>query len=108
MDINLKEINDHLVFEVVGDINHYNLLEFKKNLFTIADSGQYPSVIVDMKDVEFIDSSGIGTLVSAHKKMKANNGQFALLNVHEDLLNLLKLGTLDKFFKIYKNESELE
>jgi anti-anti-sigma regulatory factor len=39
--------------------------------------------------------------------MKAHNGKFSLLNIHEDVLNILKLATLDKFFQIYDTEDEL-
>jgi anti-anti-sigma factor len=54
-----------------------------------------------------MDSSGIGALVASQKKMRANNGKFALLHIHEDVLNILKLATLDKFFKIYDNADDL-
>ena len=50
---------------------------------------------------------GIGALVAGQKKMKAHSGKFSLLNIHEDVLNILKLATLDKFFTIVEGEDEL-
>jgi anti-sigma B factor antagonist len=60
-----------------------------------------------MKKVNYIDSSGIGALVAGMKKMKAHGGQFALMNIHDDVFIILKLATLDKFFIIYDSEDDL-
>ena len=106
MEIEVKDLGEHKVIEVSGEIDLYNVSELKKVLFSVTD-GSNPSVVVDMKNVNYMDSSGIGALVAGQKKMKAHNGKFSLLNIHEDVLNILKLATLDKFFKIYEGEDEL-
>ncbi len=106
MDISFKDLGEHKVIEVSGEVDLYNVSELKKALFSITD-GQYPSVVVDMQHVNYMDSSGIGALVAGQKKMKAHNGKFALMNIHDDVLNILKLATLDKFFKIYETDEEL-
>lgn len=106
MDIDIKEMGEHKVIEVSGEVDLYNVSELKKALFSVTD-GSHQSVIVDMKDVNYMDSSGIGALVAGQKKMKAHNGRFALMNVHDDVLNILKLATLDRFFKIYESEEEI-
>ncbi len=106
MEIEFKDIGEHKIIEVSGEVDLYNVSELKKALFSITD-GTYPSVIVDMQYVNYMDSSGIGALVAGQKKMKAHNGKFGLLNIHDDVLNILKLATLDKFFKIYESEEEL-
>ena len=61
-----------------------------------------------MKDINYMDSSGIGALVAGQKKVKTKGGKFALLNIKEDVLNILKLATLDQFFTIYSDENEIE
>jgi len=106
MDIDFKDLGDHKIIEVSGEVDLYNVSELKKALFSITD-GKFSSVVVDMENVNYMDSSGIGALVAGQKKMKAHNGKFGLMNIHDDVLNILKLATLDKFFKIYDNEDEL-
>ncbi len=106
MDISFRDIGESKVIEVSGEVDLYNVSELKKALFSVTD-GNHSSVIVDMKNVNYMDSSGIGALVAGQKKMKAHNGTFALMNIHDDVLNILKLATLDKFFKIYESEDEL-
>ena len=106
MEIEFKDIGDNKVIQVSGEVDLYNVSELKRALFSITD-GRHPSVIVDMKNVNYMDSSGIGALVAGQKKMRAHNGKFALMNIHEDVLNILKLATLDRFFKIYETEDEI-
>jgi anti-anti-sigma factor len=106
LGIKIRELDGHTVAEIEGDVDLYNVGKLKKSLFDIIDKGA-KSLVVDMKNVSYMDSSGIGALVASQKRIKANNGKFALINVSEDVLNVLKLSTLDKFFKIYANEEEL-
>ena len=106
VDVSFKDLGEHKIVEVSGEVDLYNVSELKKSLFSITN-GEFSSVIVDMSNVSYMDSSGIGALVASQKKMRANNGNFALLNIHEDVLNILKLATLDKFFKIYYNSDEI-
>ncbi len=106
MNIEFRQLGEHKIIDVSGEVDLYNVSELKKALFSITD-GQYPSVIVDMRNVNYMDSSGIGALVAGMKKMKAHTGKFALMNIHDDVLNILKLATLDKFFTIYDTEEEL-
>ncbi len=106
MEIEFRDIGDNKVVQVSGEVDLYNVSELKRALFSITD-GKHASVIVDMKNVNYMDSSGIGALVAGQKKMRAHNGKFALMNIHEDVLNILKLATLDRFFKIYETEDEI-
>ena len=106
MDIEFRDIGEHKIIQVSGEVDLYNVSELKKALFSITD-GKYHSVIVDMKNVNYMDSSGIGAMVAGQKKMRAHAGKFALMNIHEDVLNILKLATLDKFFKIYDTEDDI-
>lgn len=106
MDIVFKDFGEHKIIQVSGEVDLYNVSELKKALFSITD-GKHQSVVVDMQNVNYMDSSGIGALVAGQKKMRAHNGKFALMNIHEDVLNILKLATLDKFFKIYESEDEI-
>ncbi len=106
MEIEFKDIGEHKVISVSGEVDLYNVSELKKALFSVTD-GSYSSVVIDLKDVNYMDSSGIGALVAGQKKMRAHNGKFALVNIHDDVLNILKLATLDKFFTIYENEEDL-
>lgn len=106
LDISLKKINNYLVLKPKGDVDLYNVGGFKKELFKYTN-GVHDYIAIDLSEVEYMDSSGIGALVAGHKKMRAFNGKFILLGIREDVLNIIKLATLDKFFNIVENEDDL-
>ena len=91
----------------MGDVDLYNVGDLKRAVFELIDEGDLQSLIIDMSAVSYIDSSGVGALVAGHKKMKTQGGKFGLLGLNEDVLGILKLATLDQFFTIYSQESDL-
>ncbi|MCX7633269.1 MAG: STAS domain-containing protein [Turneriella sp.] len=107
MDIAFSDVGQHKVVRIIGDVDLYNVGDLKRAVFGLIDEGEVNSLVVDLSKVNYIDSSGVGALVAAHKKMKTQGGKFALLGPTEDVFNILKLATLDQFFKIYENESQL-
>lgn len=58
-------------------------------------------IILSMKGVRFIDSSGFGMLIHLMKKAKNNFGSFKISDVAPDLMDLLKLLQLHTIFEIY-------
>ena len=78
--------------------NCHNLLQQGKNL---ALEG-FTDVIVDFERVEFIDSAGIGTLISLSRLMKDNGGSLQLRNLGDNIKRVLSMSHLDKFFDIYQ------
>ena len=104
MEIKFREYGKHNVIEVAGDVDLYNVSELKQAIFDLVENTKTQSIIIDMKDTSYLDSSGIGALVAGQKKIKLKGGKFALLNIKDEVLNVLKLATLDQFFTIYENE----
>ncbi len=60
------------------------------------------SFVLDLSNIKFIDSTGIGVLISALKKSRQNNGEFMLSNVNKEVMDLLILMKLDKVFDFYQ------
>ncbi|MCW3804885.1 STAS domain-containing protein [Plebeiibacterium marinum] len=65
------------------------------------------NVLMNLSNIKFIDSSGIGVLISALKTARQNNRGFYLCCLQKDVLNLLKLMKLDKVFDIYDSKDAI-
>jgi anti-sigma B factor antagonist len=55
-------------------------------------------MVLNLENIRFIDSTGIGVLISALKTSRQNNGTFLLRNVNKDVMSLLSLMKLDSVF----------
>lgn len=58
-------------------------------------------LVLNLENIRFIDSTGIGVLISALKTARQNNGSFLLQNVNKDVMGLLTLMKLDKVFDFH-------
>jgi anti-sigma B factor antagonist len=85
-----------------AEANHENADEFKEDLLQLFAKYQ-KKIVLNLEQVEYIDSSFLGALVSVLKHLIACNSDIILTGLHKDVANLFKLIRLDKVFKIYKS-----
>lgn len=71
-----------------------------KGEFLILCKPKVETLIVDLGEVEFCDSSGLSALLIADRKMKEHGGAVRLAHVHKKVLALLKISMLDRVFPI--------
>jgi anti-sigma B factor antagonist len=60
----------------------------------------YVEVELDVRDVEFADAAGLGTLVGAAARLRSAGGDLVLQSVPKRILHVLKLTGLDELFTI--------
>lgn len=63
-------------------------------------------VMVDLSAVDYIDSSGVASLVEGFQYARSNNLEFGLVGVSEAAMNVLRLARLDQVFQIYASLDE--
>ena len=61
-------------------------------------------VLLNMKEVDFVDSSGIGEMVRGHVQLAKIGGQLKLVNLSKHVHMLLQVTSLNKVFEIFDNE----
>lgn len=86
---------------VVAGTEAAQLKEQVKSMLT-----QCVDVILNFSDIDYIDSSGLGVLVTLCTRASAPNGQVVLCNLPEKVQELLTITKLTKVFEIYKTEAE--
>lgn len=89
------------VLEVYGDIvGGPDAAKFNDKLHSLVTEGKM-KVIVDMLDVKFINSSGIGILIRGYTTVKNGGGELKLANLSEKIKGVLFLTKLNSVFDIY-------
>jgi anti-anti-sigma factor len=71
-----------------------------KGEFLILCKPKVQTLVVDLAEVEFCDSSGLSALLIADRKMKEHGGKVTLVHVHKKVMSLLKISMLDRVFDI--------
>ena len=81
-----------------GEIDLDKSPEVRENIKQLFD--QVKSVEVQLSRVEYIDSSGIAALIEGSQLAKNSSKEFYLTDVSNEVMKVIKLAHLDKFFKI--------
>jgi anti-sigma B factor antagonist len=88
-----------------GRLDVTTAAKFRKDVSDLA--GQKPKyLIVDLAEVGFMDSSGLGALVSALKSVKAAEGEMIVCSLSEQVQMLFELTSMGKIFKIYASPQD--
>jgi anti-sigma B factor antagonist len=94
-----RTIAEHTVLEVGGEVDVYTAPRLRERLVELIDGGA-PHVIVDLNRVDFLDSTGLGVLVGAHKKLRNTGRTFALACDKEPLLKIFRITALVQVFPL--------
>jgi anti-anti-sigma factor len=65
-------------------------------------------LLIDLKDITFVDSSGLGALVSALKKVRAAEQQMYICSINDQVRMLFELTSMDRVFQIFENRRQFE
>ncbi len=106
MQHTVHEFNGHTVIKIKNNIDIFNASEFKKMMFDII-SEEHSSIIVDMQEIGFTDSSAVSVIIACKRRADLYNCKFGLVNVTDNFIDILHLATLDKFFTIYEDYESL-
>jgi anti-sigma B factor antagonist len=93
------------VIEVGGEIDVYTAPKLRERLVSLVESGSY-ELIVDMENVEFLDSTGLGVLVGGLKRVRAHEGWIDLVCTQSRILRIFRITGLNRVFSIYDTVAE--
>ncbi|MCP4137244.1 MAG: STAS domain-containing protein [bacterium] len=99
MDIEVKEAESMVSIIVNGDIEMMTIKSFKQKLFEIGQNVD-KDIEIDLSNVDYIDSSGVGVLISLLKLQKKKGKTLKINKVSSKVLNVLKLSSLSDVFNI--------
>jgi len=75
----------------------------RKTIRDLLDAG-HTRILLNLGDVNYIDSSGIGELVSGFTAVRSRNGELKLLNLTKKVHDLLQITKLFTVFDVYNDE----
>lgn len=93
------------IVDVEGQLIVGNRQELKQRVLEELENGDRKFVI-DFSNTGYIDSSGLGVLVSLSKKIREQSGELRLASLNEDLRTLFELTKLDTLFRIAPSREE--
>ncbi len=93
------------VVQVAGEIDVYTAPTLREELAGLIDA-EHADVVIDLSAVSFMDSTGLGVLVGALKKVKTLGGDLRLVIDQEKVLKVFRITALTQVFPIFPTLDE--
>jgi anti-sigma B factor antagonist len=103
MEIRERHVGPTVVLDLSGHLVGDSLLKDKVNSLVFQGRRQ---ILLNLADVSYVDSSGLGELIAAHTAVARPGGQIKLLNLTKRVHDLLAITKLVTIFESYDLEAE--
>jgi len=94
----VKEYDESIVLSLNGEVDLSCSPQAREQILKELKKGK--KLLIDLSDVEYIDSSGVASLVEGFQVARGNDQKFALVGVSQAAMQVLQLARLDKVFTI--------
>ena len=105
MQLDQRKAGDALIVTPLEDrLDARVATDFKERMIELIASGN-TIIVLDLSKVEFIDSSGLGAIVSSLKRM-GGRGELVVCGLQETTMTLFKLTRMDRVFQVFDSEQQ--
>ena len=94
------------IFDITGDIDLAHSPQMRKALLGEIKEKKIPRVFLNMKNVRYIDSSGIASLVEGLKASRDVGTRLILFGLNNSVREVMQLSRLQKIFEIFDDEAQ--
>lgn len=105
MDLKIRKNGEIYIIDVNGEMDLYNSYKLKELVMKMLEKN-VKNFIINLEQVDYIDSSGIGALIYICSTMKKMNLKFAISNVHGSVKKVIELTKLMGYFPIANSVEE--
>lgn len=105
MDVAIEEFNDARQVFVAGKINSLMAQEFEKALDE-AICGEPKHLIVNLRDVEYLSSAGLRSILVIAKRLEKKNRKLAFVGARELVAQVIRLMGVDRIFPLCATTEE--
>lgn len=91
MNIKSRVYNNTIYIMMIGELDEYSATYTRNTLDQLFDSCVFNQVIIDLSELEFMDSTGIGVLIGRYKRLKNNNIPIYICNPNNHIEKIFKM-----------------
>jgi anti-sigma B factor antagonist len=104
MEIKEEKIDNVYLLKLMGRLDASCASQLKDAVLAMIDAGKL-KVLIDMAAVDFVDSSGLGTLVTCLRSVSKAGGTFKITSLNENPKSLFESTRLDRVFELYDSRN---
>ena len=103
LEIEVDDTGTYTLCRPVGELDAYTVSEFRQSLGELAS---HPQVVIDLSEVPFMDSAGLGALIGGIRRARENGGEVAVACSRPTLTRLLHTTGFDRIVPVTETLDE--
>lgn len=105
MEVDTRRTERGIVINAAGDVDLYSSPKLREAIQDAVKKKLSP-IVMNLKGVTYIDSSGVATLVEGLQRSKEFGGKFRLVGLKDRVYEVFQLARLQQVFEIFSTEAE--
>lgn len=102
----IKHYRNIVIVQLTGELDHHTAEHLRTELDEVLKRANVKHLILNLKQLDFMDSSGIGVILGRYKLIKAKQGKMLICNMNHAVAKLLELSGIYKIVSTFNDESE--
>lgn len=101
MFLDIKTYKNAMIVNLKGELDHHTSTSTRNKIDRDFNDSNIQHIILDMREITFMDSSGIGLIMGRYQKVKSKNGRMIVVSDNKYVDRILKMSGLLKIIEFY-------
>ncbi|MFC3882793.1 anti-sigma F factor antagonist [Bacillus songklensis] len=104
LSINLEVKQRVLLVRLSGELDHHTADELRTKITDILENGRINHIVLNLQDLSFMDSSGLGVILGRYKQIKNSGGEMVVCSISPSVQRLFEMSGLFKIIRLEQTE----
>lgn len=104
LQVELEQHRKVLIVRLKGELDHHTADVVRFKMEDAILRGRCDHVVLSLKDLQFMDSSGLGVILGRYKLVKSRGGKLVVSDIQSHVRRLFELSGLFKILSVYETE----
>jgi stage II sporulation protein AA (anti-sigma F factor antagonist) len=108
LSVHLFIKSDTLFIRLSGELDHHTSFQLRERINSLTEQYEIRNMVFNLKQLTFMDSSGIGVMLGRYNQVKRNQGVLVVCDLNNIIERIIKLSGLYKILVITKDEEQAQ
>ncbi len=106
LKIDMKHSHNVLVVRLIGELDHHTAEKVREQIEKELAKDIYYHLVLNLKQLDFMDSSGLGMILGRYKKVSQLGGKMVICSVQPSIYRLMEMSGLFKILPMFEDEQD--
>lgn len=107
MDLELKLVRNTLVVRIKGELDMLVAEKLRREIDNRLDNKEINTLVINLDQVTFIDSSGLGVIIGRYKRISAGDGKMYIVGARPPVEKILFFSGINKLIPMFNSEQDI-